>query len=218
MNALSAGEIEIRFRKSGNYLKEPSLYFRCKVFGPEGPTYKARKNLRELLVKELEKAQSSIKNPLVFSQKQRTALLTPGTRPQNPVTSISVSHCPVAGGFVFSFNKKISLGLDMEQSHRVSLPVISRISTREEIRQAPARSLLWTAKEAVFKCVTSEKTDHKNLLLKDMLISKWKQKDPENRLFQFQVKNSGIKGQGVAFFMNNLAFSCSILKKPEGKD
>ena len=213
MSALSTGEIEALFKKSGQYLREPSLYFRCKAFGPEGPTYKARKCLREFLVKELEKAHSSIK----FSQKQRRALLTPGSRPQSLAAPISVSHCPVLGGFVFSFNKKISLGLDMEQSHRVSLSVINRISTREEVKQAPARSLLWTAKEAVFKCVTSEETDHKNLLLKDMLILKWEQRGTESRLFQFQVKNSDIKGYGVAFLTDNLAFSCSILKRPEGK-
>ena len=118
MNAPSLHKIEAKFREISRRLNEPSLHFHFQVFGPEGPTWKARRELRKRLVGELKTSYSLLKTDLPpdFFGKRCEKLLTPGTRPDCPFAAISVSHCPVLGGFVFSFNPEITLGLDMEQS------------------------------------------------------------------------------------------------------
>ena len=219
MNDLSIHEIEAQFKKISQQLDESSLYFRCKAFGPEGPTWNARKKLRKLLVKELKISYSTLKKTLPedFFRKHCEKLLTPGTRPNCSFAAISVSHCPVLGGFVFSFNREISLGLDMEQSHRVNEQLIGRLSKAEELRQAPDHSLLWAAKEAAFKCMIPDMTPGQNPLLKHVFISEWTQTVPNSYHFCFQIKNQSTKGRGVAFLIKDLALSCALLpQKPEG--
>ncbi|MCY4513325.1 MAG: hypothetical protein OXB86_06525, partial [Bdellovibrionales bacterium] len=197
------------FRIISQELKESSLHFRFKIFGPEGPSWEARKELRKSLVTELETSYSSLKKTLPedFFGKHCENLLTPGARPDCSFAAISVSHCPVLGGFIFSFNQKISLGLDMEQSHRVNEQLIGRLSKTEELQKAPDPSLLWAAKEAAFKCMTPEQ----NLLLKHILIFKWIKIKPDHYHFYFQVEGQDIKGRGAAFLVDTLALGFAIL-------
>ena len=214
MNDLSIHEIEARFKKISQQLNEPSFYFRFQVFGPEGPTWKAREELRKLLVKELKISYSAFKQRTLpddfFVKYCGKELLTPGTRPHCSFAAISVSHCPVLGGFIFSFNRKISVGLDMEQSHRVNEQLIGRLSKAEELKQAPDPSLLWAAKEAAFKCTTEQ-----NLLVKHVFISEWTRTAPDSYHFHFQIKNQNTKGHGVAFLIKDLALGCALLpQKP----
>lgn len=208
MNTLSIHKIEAKFREISRQLKELSLHFRFKVFGSEGPTWQARKELRKLLVKELETTYGSLKKSLPndFFGKHCEKLLTPGTRPNCSFATISVSHCPVLGGFVFSFNQKITLGLDMEQSHRVNEQLMGRLSKTEELQKAPDPSLLWAAKEAAFKCLTPEQ----NRLIKHISITKWKKITLDNYHFYFQVKGQKTKGCGAAFLVDELALGFAL--------
>ena len=63
---------------------------------------------------------------------------------------VSISHCPVVGGFGYS-NQKI--GFDLEQYQRLSPGLISRISSPEEddLLEPFCRPSLWTIKESVYK-------------------------------------------------------------------
>jgi len=71
-------------------------------------------------------------------------------RPHVPGWSLSISHCPTAGGWVGvpSPNK---IGLDLELESRLSLDTIRRVSTSDEIQAAPKPHWLWSAKEALYK-------------------------------------------------------------------
>lgn len=67
---------------------------------------------------------------------------------------VSISHCPVMGGFIFS---KQRLGFDLEQYQRLSTSLIDQISFSEEqilCRDSFKNSLknsIWTIKESVYK-------------------------------------------------------------------
>ena len=69
--------------------------------------------------------------------------------PTLPHLFISISHCKGMGGFVICSQ---SIGLDVEEKSRLSVPLLERISSEEERRICPQLELLWTAKEAIFKC------------------------------------------------------------------
>ena len=168
-----------------------------------------RQELRKRLVKELKTSYSSLKKtvPDDFFGKRCEKLLTPGTRPDCSFAAISVSHCPVLGGFVFSFNSEVALGLDMEQSHRVNEQLIGRLSNTEELRKAPDPSLLWAAKEAAFKCLILEQ----NRLIKHISITEWEQTASSSYHFRFQVEKQNTKGRGAAFLVDNLALGFALL-------
>lgn len=67
---------------------------------------------------------------------------------------VSLSHCPVMGGFVIS---QQPVGLDLEQYQRLSSSVLKRISKDEEQKLFTENQMkaLWTVKESVYKCEKS---------------------------------------------------------------
>jgi hypothetical protein len=64
---------------------------------------------------------------------------------------VSISHCPILGGFALCNQ---TIGLDLEQKQRLSLSLIQRVSDTDEIQMFPEDSVqaLWTIKESVYKC------------------------------------------------------------------
>lgn len=62
---------------------------------------------------------------------------------------VSISHCHGLGGFVVCSQP---VGLDIEVKSRITPKVLERISSKSERKICPHPELLWTAKEAVFKC------------------------------------------------------------------
>lgn len=64
---------------------------------------------------------------------------------------VSISHCPVLGGFALH---RQTIGLDLEQKQRLSLSLIQRVSEDEEIKLFPVDAFqgIWTVKESVYKC------------------------------------------------------------------
>ncbi len=64
---------------------------------------------------------------------------------------VSISHCPKIGGYVIADQ---NIGLDIEQFQRLSLSLISRISSDSErsLFEKSDLAAIWTIKESVFKC------------------------------------------------------------------
>ena len=194
-------EIQSQFEKITKEVTKTPLHCRFIVFDSQGPTWKKRLELRSLLIKDLG---NSLEN---FSEDYKRKLLIPGKPPKLPEVSISISHCPVLGGFIFSHNKNISLGLDIEKMDRVNLQSIQRVSGFDEINESPEISFLWVAKEAAFKCVPSEGQKD---FLKNFFIFNWQEAKTGVYHFNFSSKKSPVEGKGVILARNHLAFGCAF--------
>ena len=137
--------------------------------------------LRERLVKELQR--SGPQNHLKF---QPMSLLQPGSDLKNPFAAVSLSHCPALAGFAFSFDGNVCLGLDLEMTKRLKIQTLARVSSDEEIQSAPDLPvLLWTAKEAAFKCAAA--ADKSLKFLRDIFVSKWRRTAEGAWLFRFRA-------------------------------
>ena len=101
-----------------------------------------------------------------------------------------------------------SIGLDFEETDRVSPLIVSRVSRPKELNSSPSPCLLWTAKEASFKCFSER---DKKLLLSDCLISDWsnknKEKDTIKKSYFFKAKSKKQKAMGIAFSIDNLTLA-----------
>ncbi len=98
-----------------------------------------------------------------------------------PVTEkffISISHCPEFGGFVICTKP---VGFDVERLDRLKKEIIERVCSEKELADAPEPQLLWSAKEAVFKC------SHLYKVLSDAKIDQWQ--TSQNDMFQFSNGN-----------------------------
>jgi hypothetical protein len=71
-------------------------------------------------------------------------------RPTSVKKAISISHCPQLGGFA-TIVKPGSIGLDIEVEARVEKKIAARMSTTQEMNEAPSPAHLWAAKEAAYK-------------------------------------------------------------------
>lgn len=70
--------------------------------------------------------------------------------PKAPDKNISISHCPIMGGYVLSDR---FVGLDFEQLRRISLKLVQRILSKSEekfLKDSP-HQILWTIKESAYK-------------------------------------------------------------------
>lgn len=97
---------------------------------------------------------------------------------------LSISHCPVAGGFVVS---RKPVGLDLEVASRVKPAVIARISRPGELESAPGAAALWAAKEAAFKAL--QHAERSPDLASQIEIGDWKSSDSDSEAGTFSVKN-----------------------------
>lgn len=80
-------------------------------------------------------------------------LLVPGQLGELQRGFFSISHCPLAGGYVLQEAPLVgrSIGFDLEQASRVSPEIVNRISSPSEFRDSPNPASLWTAKESLYK-------------------------------------------------------------------
>ena len=175
-------------------------YFYCYPFEKSGPTLQERQRLRAILLNHLERS-------IPLSKKNKSELSTPGRKPQIPSVSISISHCKVLGGFVFSTDSNVSIGLDLEEAKRVKPSVITHICQKKEVQQAPMNALLWVAKESSFKCLPS----NPGQFLSHVCILNWQILQSNAYSFCFQTKDD--RGQGIAFLEENLAIAYSRINK-----
>ncbi len=213
MNAKYRNDVISRIFRMGHKLGHSSLYCELEGFDPPGVTWQKRKALRKKLVHSLHRAlltqKVSASDGPPAPEGEWKQLMVPGDRPQHSLATISMAHCSVMGGFVFSFDKSRSIGFDMELAERVNDKVIGRIATQEEREQAPDRAFLWTAKEASFKCL---KWDKGVILPGQCRIFDWTEFGDEAWLFSFS--SSKIRGRGGAFQMAGLAFAYAQVEGP----
>jgi len=194
--------------------------FFCRQFINSNLSVEDRKELRRFLVWQIKVLGFHKEKEFDFSP-----LLKIGTKPEHPFLALSISHSKNLACFVLKdlrsssqkdlVFKKISIGLDIEEAGRVSRQIVSRISIPEELEACPSPALLWTAKEATFKCLTQ-----KNLLLNDCFISNWEKASFEKSYFFKAENKSHQKAKGVAFEVAStaLAYAETITKQPSNKD
>ena len=206
MNTHIKNHIILNIFKIGHKLGHHSLYCEMKPFRSHKVTWAKRKALRKELVQGLKRMSHSHWTPSKRVETKWDKLLVPGNRPVHSQAKMSIAHCPMMGGFVFSDNTHFSLGLDIEIAHRVNNKIISRIAKEVEIKQAPDKALLWTAKEASFKCLGIDKAP---LMPHYCHIFDWIRFDSAY-IFSFSYKNK--KGRGGAFRQGELAFSYAQIK------
>ena len=151
---------------SCNFILGVNAYTRFMKFDSLGPNQKVRMKIREKLIEDLDHTFDENIKAHLWPKDWPDYLRQLETRPLLPHTTISISHCPSAAGFLFSIEPGVSLGLDIEEAHRIHRSV-EYISTEEEVKQAPQRSLLWVAKEAVFKSIPQPPPHCSALPLKD---------------------------------------------------
>jgi phosphopantetheinyl transferase (holo-ACP synthase) len=115
--------------------------------------------IRKALMKRLAHFQKQ--DTWIFSSEAK-ALLDLNLRPHVSFASISISHCPYLGGFVFSLGAQ-EIGFDIEVISRLEDNLaIKRVSSPKELSILSDRSLtrtqlgslLWSAKESSFKALT----------------------------------------------------------------
>jgi hypothetical protein len=110
---------------------------------------------------------------------------------------VSISHSDGMGGFILS-NK--SIGLDIEKTIRLTEALVSRVSTPEEIQSCPDPKLLWTCKEAVFKCSPQFYT------ISHVHIDQWTVSEAQTPAF------SSLTAKGWAFHDQDHTYAVAIKK------
>lgn len=112
---------------------------------------------------------------------------------------ISISHCQLLGGFVFSQFKN---GFDVEETARISVDILKRTSSeaeRDECSNAKVPiEFLWVAKESGFKALSSAPSStYSDLLISDLVCTEW-QSHFESQVFGFRLKST----KTLAFNLN----------------
>jgi hypothetical protein len=131
----------------------------------------------------------------------REALFDLSKPPRISGVSISISHCPSAGGFVINPGS-VQVGLDLEEVDRVQEPAVARISRTDEYAAAPSAALLWAAKEATFKSLLGASQPS---VLGQITINSWTQ--PESGIWRFAAGIQGlthVQPQGLVVALKHL--------------
>lgn len=123
-----------------------------------------RSRIREALVNELKTRGASL------HAADEARLLDLSHPPRLAHHPISISHCPIAGGFCVS-EDVLSLGFDLEDLSRIKASVVARISDPNELQAAPSAALLWLAKEASYKALLGPDQPRVMAMIK---ISEWR--------------------------------------------
>ncbi|XGC80691.1 4'-phosphopantetheinyl transferase superfamily protein [Bdellovibrio bacteriovorus] len=120
---------------------------------------------------------------------------------------ISISHCQGAGIFVVS---RFPIGVDVEVKERVTEKVVARISTAEELSNAPSFSSLWCAKEATFKAL---KTYQQPSVVSAITVGDWQKIDSQVETFKLMNSanfNSPSENRGVCVHTERHSYSFFI--------
>lgn len=113
--------------------------------------------------------------------------------PSLPDWSVSISHCPVLGGFAATRREKGQIGFDLESNRRVSEQIIKYVMfTPEELARAPGPGLLWVAKEATFKSLLGP---DQPTVLSQIEVNGWQKLAPE--IWQFSAQFHAVKPPSI---------------------
>jgi len=91
---------------------------------------------------------------------------------------VSISHGQDLGGFVIA---KKPVGFDLELRDRVMEKIVRRVSTDEEVQEAPSFAHLWAAKEATFKALRSYRQPN---IASELILGEW-----QNEHFHLKNEN-----------------------------
>jgi hypothetical protein len=135
-------------------------------------------------------------------------LLDLKTVPRIEPFQISISHCRGMGGYILS-EAPGSIGFDIEETARITVKVIDRVTTPEERTEAPEMTALWSAKEAVFKAMQDD-----SAIMTDINIGEWSPVGGDRgRVFVFKAKAAQggsfqpLPGQGLAWITDSWVFA-----------
>lgn len=143
---------------------------------------------------------------LRLSGSDRSDVLNLQSRPrQIGAKHVSLSH---GAGFGLWGTSDAACGVDLEKDDRVRNAVVARVSSADELKLAPSAVLLWTAKEAAFKCASN----HGLLpeVLSQIEIISWQSVgSPEDMGWRFfwRTRDSQQHGSGAATSWNGVSFS-----------
>lgn len=127
--------------------------------------------------------------------------------PQFPGLSSSIAHCPLAGGFVLSASPQAQLGFDLEDETRAQPQVVLRMSSPQELSQAPGPAHLWVAKEATFKSLLGPLQPQ---VLSQIVIVDWRAQSDEAWTFHVQIQpHPGLKVAGAILQKEHLILGLS---------
>jgi phosphopantetheinyl transferase (holo-ACP synthase) len=130
-------------------------------------------------------------NSSVVSGKASINLMNLSEPPTAPGWSISISHCPQAGGFCL-VSHPAKVGFDIERLSRVTESIAKRIAySADELKSAPSPAHLWIAKEAVFKSFLTPNIGAIQLrrptTLSEIEIRDWNQGSANSWTFSAQI-------------------------------
>lgn len=106
----------------------------------------------------------------------------------------SISHCAGMGIILAS---RYPVGVDVEQSARITEAVVQRVSTKEEYEAAPSAASLWCAKEACFKAL---KAFTQPSVISNISIGAWEKLESQHEtchLTNSQKFNAPFENDGI---------------------
>lgn len=104
-------------------------------------------------------------------------------QPHSERFSISIAHSIPAGGFAL-VSKEFLIGFDIEDLGRNFEKAVPRVSSPEELSQAPDMAALWVAKEALLKAKRLS-------LIHEARVETWKTLDPSSCFFSERGNKDG---------------------------
>lgn len=125
----------------------------------------------------------------------------------DPTLHTSISHCPRLGTFVAA---PLPLGVDVEIFTRVEDRIVARVSTAQEMSEAPSAAALWCAKEAGFKAL---RAFNQPSVISRISIGDWKKIDSQvetYRLLNPDDFNSPSENRGAVIRLGEFIFAFFI--------
>ncbi len=122
----------------------------------------------------------------LFNQFKDPRLLDLNWLPKGLSKNVSISHSKIWG--IYAVRNVGAVGVDIENSERISKATIQRVSTAAELSKSPDFKFLWPAKEASLKCAFNRHSQ--DLLITDVSIDEWTAPTELNGevVFQFRWK------------------------------
>lgn len=185
------------------FLNLPNLIVEIKTnWGAQTKTY--RSDIRRGIWSTLESLQGE--NRLALPAHTHQLVMDLERTIKLPEVSVSISHCLEAGGFALCLGPT-QIGLDIEVADRVVLSVAERVSTPEEVREAPSPAHLWAGKEATFKSLLGP---HQPAVLPFIRLNSWQRVNPHSWSFSAEIQGvNASQLAGVVIQFDNLVLGLS---------
>lgn len=119
---------------------------------------------------------------------------------RTPDMQVSISHTHDLGVLAFC---PAPIGVDIEKTERVQSQVVQRVSSAEELRNAPSPASLWCAKEACFKALRSYAQPS---VVSAISIGNWTKIDSHTETFEllnFSNFSAPLAGHGLVYHLAN---------------